>query len=273
MFDIFGIRHRREEKRKQEEAERLALAQEKKRLYQERREKICKWMDSYEDRLSKEAHAEFEKEIEEAAKVNSTCPKCHSKDVINLIHRTKGELHGKIDGSSSTSHYGGLFSSSSHSHSNTHGEIDGELDTHPVNKCKACGHEWQIVDPEYQGYDNAFSYYDSISPTQLYHRLDGYLTATFDPYDVKENFNSLEEKRNAEVEYARKSHWLDTYRTAPRYMIEYALYGALTQFHFRCHDADTLFNYHDEDDHYSYTMSDELWEITKNMLDWKGEEE
>ena len=34
-----------------------------------------------------------------------------------------------------------------------------------------------------------------------------------------------------------------------------------------------LFNFNaDEDDQYSYTMSDELWEIVKKLIGWKGTE-
>ena len=272
MFDIFGIRARRKAKREAEEAARLAEQQERKRKYQERKAKITDYIKAYDhDQFNKtwEANKKHEKFAEEA---NSKCPKCGSTNVINRITRTKGEIHGKGEFSSysSSSHF--LFGSSSHHSGGGYSEIDGELDTLPVNKCKDCGHEWQIKEPYREKEDDIFSAFDYTNE-RLFDKVKDYYKLKYDPDDVTEECNSLEEVREKYIKEAQ-DHWcLKKFRGHPKYMIEYAFWQGMTKYSWYHEGYERRFGYSESLDQYSYTMPDELWEIVKKLLDWQGKEE
>lgn len=280
MFDLFGFKKRkkaREEERAKEKeriyAENLALAEEKKAKYQERKYKINAYLAEYDQKMRDAAFLEYKKRLEDAAKENTTCPHCGSRNVVNKIIRTKGELHGK--GSSVSHSYSdstfGILGSSHYSHSYSYGnsKVDGNLDTYPVNRCKDCEHEWYVKYVDVVGAQDDFSTYASCCPSQLFYEIKNFLKLEYDPLDVREECNSLEEKQNNLIEITSVSHRFDSYRNAPRYMVEYALYMGITDHFYHARDLDKLFNFSDSDDKYSYTMSDELWEITKKIIGWK----
>ena len=269
MFDIFGIRAKRQAKKEAEEAKKLAEAQEKKRLYQERKAKIVAYLNDYREKEKEKRQAEFQTRLDSAAILNGICPKCHSRNVINTVVRGKGEIHGK--GTSSYFGGGNLFGFSTYGIG--HSKIDGEYDTLPVNKCKDCGNEWNIEKPEYPTEEDIFSTYSSSGPTCLYYRIDDYLTMKYNPYDDKEEANSLEEKREALCNKVSEYWNLKPYRTIPRYMIEYTLYQGVSEHDWRLDHLSKIFNYHKGDDKFSYRVSDELWEIIKKLLKWEGTEE
>lgn len=274
MFDIFGIRKRREEKRRAEEAARQAELQEKKRQYQARKKLITDYLDVYLKEERKKTDERYDRDKKYAEQANSKCPKCGSKNVVNHIRRTKGEIHGNGSISGFSSHSSGLFSSHSLSSLNGRSKIDGELDTLPVNKCNDCGNEWKVEEVKYGTVYNKFSTHNSTCPNQLFFRLEEYLDMEYDSNDITEECNSLEEKREKYVNEISSNKYIFTeYRTAPRYMIEYALYNSITQFYFREETAVEKFGFDKDTDCYSYQMSDELWEITKKLLNWKGDEE
>lgn len=269
MFDIFGIRAKRKAEKEAKEAQKIAEAQEKKKRYQERKAKIVAYYDDYYKKEDEKRREEFRKIKESVDFLNNTCPKCYSKNVIQSIVRGKGEIHGE---SSSTSFGGGSFLGFS-SYGHGHGKIDGEYDTLPVCKCKDCGHEWNIKEAEMRNIYDIFSTYSSSGPWSLYFRIEDYLELKYNPYDEKEEFNSLEEKQENFCKKASE-HWiLKDYRAIPRYMIEYALYQGLVEHEYRLENLNKIYNYHEGDDQYSYTMSDELWEIVKKILKWEGTEE
>ena len=95
----------------------------------------------------------------------------------------------------------------------------------------------------------------------------------YDPFDVTDNCNSIEEKQNKLIKITSKSHRFDAYRNAPRYMIEYAIYLGITDLYYISKEIEKRFNFNYTCDKYSYTMSDELWEITKKIIGWEGEKE
>lgn len=273
MFDIFGIRAKRAAKKKEKEAKELADAQERKKSYQERKSKIIDYLNKYSKEQTEKENMEYEKSKKEAEKQNSTCPRCGSKNVIHVIKRTKGEIHGEgsIDGCGSIA--GSLFGIGGYSYSHGHSEIDGELDTLQVNKCNDCGEEWHITEPEDRHYDDSFSNYDSFKPGYLYRRIEGYYELKYDPYDVKNDCNSLEEMQEKYLKEYSNVWSFEDYRKAPRYMVEHALYKGFTEHYYNLDDLDRkLFNYHEDDDAYSYMMSDEMWDVVKKLIGWKGEE-
>lgn len=271
MFDLFGIKARKAEKeaakkREQEikEAEKIALMKEIKAKYQERKSMISKYLEEYRTKMKDIAFSAYLEELKEVDKANSTCPKCGSHNVVNKIIRTKGEIHGKSS-SSSSSYY-------SFTHSHSESKIDGDLDTYPVNRCKDCENEWNIREAEEVAADDDFSTYCSFTPSQLFYRIKDFIKLSYNPYDVTETCNSLEEKQCKFIEKTSTLPRFETYRSAPRYMVEYALYLGITDHHYIAKELDKIFNLHDDDDKYSYTMSDELWEITKKIIGWKGPE-
>ena len=268
MLDLFGIRAKIEVRKKAQEEKKLAEVMEKKKAYQERKAKIDNYLNDYYEKTDKKLEERYEQDKARAEKINSTCPKCGSKNVVQKIVRTKGELHGEgnCHGYGSHSLFGGSYSSYGHS------EIDGKLDTYPVNRCKDCENEWKVVEVEYpHNYYDAFSTYNSFCPARLLFSIEDYLEMKFNPEDMKEECNSLEEKREKYIEKTSSSSFLVDYQNVPRYMIEYALYLAIIG-RWGIPDWNKLFNYHKDDDKYSFTMSDELWELVKKLIGWKGTE-
>lgn len=272
MFDIFGIRKRREERRLAKEAARQAEMQEKKRQYQERKKLITDYLDAYMKKEHEKCSEEYLKDKERAEKINSKCPKCGSINIVNHIRRTKGEIHGKGSISGFSSHSSGLFSSYSHSSIHGSSRIDGELDTLPVNKCNDCGNEWKVEEAKHSDTHNIFSAYDSTYPNSLYFRIDEYFELSYDPDDITEECNSLEEKREKYInDIASRKHTFYFYKDVPRYMIEYALYKGITQYHYREENLDERFGFSEDVDEYSYQMPDELWNIVKKMINWESQ--
>lgn len=280
MFDLFGFKARREAlkqereaERKRKEAKKLEEIQEKKRIYQERKKKITNWLKKYDEKMSSiNSSINYERKKRADSK-NSTCPKCGSKNVVHKVVRGKGEIHGNGSSSLSGSFDGGLFSIGGSIYGSGHSKIDGEFDTYPVNRCKDCEHEWNVEEPNYSKTTDDFSHYSSIAPGYFYNRIDEYFDLSFDPYDEKEPFNSLEEKQQDFFDKQSKSYILKPYKNIPRYMVEVALYEGLHDNICTLGRIGPIFNYHEDDDKYSYTMSDELWEIVKKILGWEGNEE
>lgn len=258
-----------------EEEKRLAKAAEKKKAYQKRKDKILAYLKEYDiaiDAKSKEIYEEKKKEVDEK---NSTCPRCGSKNVVHKVVRTKGEIHGTGSSGSYGSIGGSLFGFAGSVSSYGHSSIDGEIDTLQINRCKDCEEEWNIeeLDDDYGRVNSAFSNYDSFKPGFLFRRVEEYYEMKYDPYDVKNKCNSLEEMREEFFNLYSKSHYFADYKKCPRYMIEYTLYKGFTEHFYSLEDLDkTLFNYNKDDDQYSYTMTDEMWEIVKKIIGWEGPE-
>ena len=204
---------------------------------------------------------------------NSVCPKCGSKNVVHKVVRGKGDIHGSGSSSLSGSISGGLFGVGGGIYGSGRSRVDGKYDTYPVNKCKDCEHEWNVEESEHYSTTDDFSHYNSIAPGYFYRRIENYFDLEYDPYDEKEQFNSLEEKQQDFFDRQSKSNILKPYKNIPRYMVEVALYEGLHDSIYPLDKVDPIFNYHEDDDKYSYTMSDELWEIVKKILGWKGTEE
>lgn len=270
MFDLFGIRARRKAKKEAEEAERLRIAQEEKRKYQERKNLIDKFLKEDWNRRYKLESEEYNKNKERAEKRNSVCPICGSKDIVHNIVRTKGEIHGKgsIDGSGY--HSGGLFWSHGSSYISGRSKIDGELDTLPVNKCKQCGHEWNIEEAKWETIKSDFDSYDTGHPSYLYYRVKEYYEMTYDPYDVKEKFNSLEEKRENLCEEVSNNYSIRQYKKVPKYMLDYVFFQGMKKAYSYYSGVLGVFEWYDDMDEYSYVIPDNVWEVVKKLIGWEG---
>lgn len=272
-FDIFGIRARRAAK----EAERLAKIKEAKRVYQERKAKIDAYLGDYIAKRDKCDNELYESRKEHAKEVNTKCPKCGSLKVVNKIKKAKGEIHGS--GSSSFECYGssGLFSHFYSSSGSGESKIDGELDTYPVNYCNTCGHEWEIKEVKYEFSDNIFERYSSFYTEYLFNKVEEYINLTYDPSDITEKFDSLEEKQADFIaKYGNDNFWLRQYKRVPRYMLDYAFYNGMCKWFMPLSDEEEYtkyFGYTANVDEYSYVMPDNIWEIVKKLVQWEGEEE
>ena len=97
-------------------------------------------------------------------------------------------------------------------------------------------------------------------------RIAGYFKLEWNPYDVTDPCNSIEEKREEYCKQAANNS--DCYRRMPRYAIEYAVFVGL-EGHL---DVDGLFGQTKGKDRYSYTMPDELWMKVKEIIKWEGDE-
>lgn len=186
-MDLFGFKARRaarkaEKEKINAEKERIRLEQlqAEKKLYQERKSKINAYLEQYNERENKKVFDKYKEEMAEYRKLVSSCPRCKSTDVIQHFVRTKGKLHG--EGESYGSMSGNFLSVSGHHYGSS--KIDGELDTHPVNKCKSCSHEWIIEQPKIENTENVFDSWDSPTPNYLYRRIEEYLELKYDPKDL-----------------------------------------------------------------------------------------
>lgn len=118
-------------------------------------------------------------------KDNGECPKCKSHDIIDKINQVKGSLNG-------SSVYG-------------FGSISGSIDTVEVNVCKNCGNEWKRI-PKH---DFSTSIYSEL----IYIRciLNNYIKIAdckFDPLDLSEEYDSLEEKKENLTRIAENAEYL-----------------------------------------------------------------
>lgn len=256
-----------------EDEKRLAEASEKKKAYQKRKAKILAYLKIYETELEDKSKEIYEVKKKEVDEKNSTCPRCGSKNVVHKVVRTKGEIHGTGSSGSYGSIGGSLFGFAGSVSSYGHSSIDGEIDTLQINRCKDCEEEWNIeeLDEDYGRVSSAFSNYDSFKPGFLFRRIEEYYEMKYNPYDVKNECNSLDEMREKFFERYSSSHYFEEYKKCPRYMLEYALYKGFTEHYYSLEDLNKkLFNYKEDDDQYSYTMSDEMWEIVKKLIGWDG---
>ena len=266
MFDLFGIITRIKANAEKRRARLLAEAQEKRRVYQERKSMIERYLDDERSRRHQIESEKYSTRKKDADKINSKCPHCGSTDIINVIIRTKGEIHGEGSyHSHGYSYFGtGLFSG------NGSGRIDGEMDTYPVNKCKSCGHEWNRVEPEWKSEDDIYCTSKGFDyPEHFFLQIKRYLNMKHDPYDKNEKFNSLEEKRE---NLLSNGEWMmKRYKGAPKYMMDYILCKGIQRY--LCNSyidekISKIFGYDSfRDDEYSYVMPDAIYEIVKKFTE------
>jgi len=266
-MDLFGFKARKLAKQEEQmrleaerEAERLEIAKAEKEKYKERK----KMIDDYfaeEYTKAQKIIQKFELESQkEADKTNSVCPKCGSTNVVQKIIQTKGELHGN----------GSTYSVSTYSYGTS--KVDGKIDTYPVNRCKDCENEWYIAVPKTEKYNDPYRAYDSYEPEYLLRHIYDYLKLSYDPYNIREECNSLEEKREKFIE--KTARVLDCYKHSPRYAMDYALFTAINGYSGRYFFDDIQEHFGDfvAKDAYTYEMPDELWEIVKKLVAWSEPE-
>ena len=170
------------------------LAEQKRILAEQKIIFIKKEIKIIEDKCEK-ISIEYNKEDKERLdKMNSVCPSCKSTNVNDRIKRIEGGINGSINGFGSSSLFGGS--------SYLSGSINGKIDTNEVNKCNDCQHEWKKFKKTY------ISLEDVLNPhiNRVYYTLiDSYeaKNCKFDPMDINEPYNSLEEKKTALIKKVR----------------------------------------------------------------------
>lgn len=188
MWDFFKTKSK-------EELEQEGLVAEK------RVAKLKIELKSIQEKCTKLKDLEYKRVSDEEKKNNSICPKCKSTNVNDRIKRQQGEINGKFSGEG----WSALTFGSSHSS----GSIKGSMDTNEVNKCNDCQHEWK----KYKG-TYIYSWGDDVIKKQL-DWLRGALRlfydakyCKFDPMDLDEKYNSLEEKKSVLLKFANDSFYL-----------------------------------------------------------------
>lgn len=260
-MDLFGLKAR---KRKKEE-EKLRKAAELRERYRERKKLIDDFLKKYREEKEKEWRSFVKAEEEKVDKIKNTCPKCGSKNVVNRFARVKGDTHANSNIYSSRSMFSGNLTYNSIS--------DGKCDTFAINKCNDCTHEWPVAEYEYEKgtQDDDFSKWSSVSPGFFFRKVIDYLGLNYDPYDETETCASMEEKQQEFCEKYSKCRTLDCYRNIPKYMVEYAFYEGCCERSSFVDDASILLRIGIVGkDNYSYTFPEEIWDIVKQLIGWKG---
>ncbi len=117
--------------------------------------------------------------------------------------------------------------------------------------------------PMIYGSQDPFVLHDHIAECFVM-RIAGYFALAWNPYDVTDPCNSIEEKREEYCKQAAAD--MRYYRKMPRYAIEYAVFIGLDG------RKDKLFGQTNGKDKYSYTMPDEPWDKVKEIIKWDGKE-
>lgn len=165
------------------------IKKEQERLLAEKKVlELKKELKAIEEKFSVIADKKRRENREKVEKENSVCPKCKSTNVNDRIKRHQGSIDGKFEGSG----WNALTFGSSYSY----GRIKGEFDTNEVNKCNDCEHEWKKTTAENVSTDDVIQ----SEINSIFWLLKDYKEArevTFDALDVKEEYNSFEEKKIA----------------------------------------------------------------------------
>lgn len=119
-------------------------------------------------------------------KHDSTCPSCGSKNVNNRIKRFQGDIKG--------SSHGHGWSALSFGESYHSGSINGKFDTNEVNKCNDCENEWKKWEGNIYSSSTEEISYKLILLRGAFGNYNEALNVKWDKNDIKEKFNSIEEK-------------------------------------------------------------------------------
>ncbi len=165
------------------------LKKQQKQLYAEQRVAALKTEINFiEAKAAGVSTNNYKESTADSQKRNSTCPKCQSKNVTDRITRQQSSLDGKISGYS--------WSALTFGEGSINGSIKGKSDTNEVNKCKDCEHEWKKHEMVYESNRDILQnkIRNVIMVLQLHYDAN---TCTFNALDVKEKYNSLDEKKAA----------------------------------------------------------------------------
>jgi len=241
-MDLFGLKA----KKKREYERKVKEAAEYRQWYQNRKKLIDKFLDDYNKKQQEIFDKEIKQEKLRVDTINSVCPKCGSRNVVNRFARLNG---GKKNITLNNSYF--------------------SLDTLKINLCKDCTNEWAVEEPDTIRMASDFDKWTSLVPSYLFKSLSHYFAMSYNPDDKEEEFDSIEEKRKDYCDKCSKNYLLETYRNAPRYMVEYAFIEGYKDYLF-FDKIDEKYTGRIDGDNYSYTFPEETWEIVKNIIGWNG---
>lgn len=235
-MDLFGLKT----KKKREYERKVKEAAEYRQWYQNRKKLIDKFLDDYNKKQQEICDKEIKQEKLRVDTINSVCPKCGSKNVVNRFVRLNG-------GNKNISLNDSYFS----------------LDTLKINHCKDCTNEWEVEEPATIRMASDFDKCTSFAPSCLFDSLLQYSRMSYNPDDKNEEFDSLEEKRKDYCDKYSKNYLLGTYRKAPRYMVEYAFKEGYKDYLF-FDKIDEKYTGRIDGDNYSYTFPEETWDSNRS---------
>ncbi len=151
---------------------------------------IKKQFKKIKDEISDCVDKKLQDDIENVNKKNNICPKCqHDKSISKFI---KQEAEGYISGSS--------WKALSFGESSISGSF--KADTKPVNRCTKCDHEWLIEELKFNRFNTIdFSVASKINKLFNFIKHKNLIsTCTFNPNDITEEYNSLDEKKKDLIE-------------------------------------------------------------------------
>ena len=190
---IKGIFNKSNEKENKNNVSEETLRYERRR-YNYIKDKIDAQIKNKEKYVTNIAMDSYKKEKEIVDKHNGECPLCKSKNVVNKIHRTQGELNGSYSSYQS----GGLFG-----HTLSYGNIKGSIDTNEVKHCNDCGNEWKpIGEPSMRIWQSEMF---NLQGIHLINNIIDIVKTIYDKTSKYEKYDSIEEKKEAlfnEVNYA-----------------------------------------------------------------------
>lgn len=147
-----------------------------------------------EELTCREASDYNDKQMSEDSSKNNKCPKCSSTDIVEKISR----VNGSISGSGSGSFVFGCGSFDS--------RTSGSTDTAPVNSCRHCGNEWyKSATTRKWGCDILKERIKLI--IWLLKDYDDLENIKYNPDDIDEIYNSLEEKQKALRDNFKNHKW------------------------------------------------------------------
>lgn len=185
---------------------------EKKGLTDENLVKLKKQYSDFMEEVSKEAENQNSTNKERREKHDTVCPKCKSKNVNDRIKRFQGNINGQSSGSG--------WNALSFGESHSSGYIKGKFDTSEVNKCNDCENEWKKWDGDKYVYKNSVISQKLMSIRLTLSALKDAREVKWDKLDLKEKFNSLEEKRTDALAQLKDNTWL---KTSKRFWTNYSL--------------------------------------------------
>lgn len=246
MFDLFGIKRRKQEKIKNLEIQRS-------RVIQSRKGVIFPYLDEKRALYQQSVKALQNADKEKVQSYNSSCPNCGSSNVINKFVRGKGDISGQIRTSPMLK---------------VRGDIRGSYDTLPVNECRDCGNQWEKATIRFLSpYDYKAYPYDVHWESRI-------------GYTIRRLLDFVETGDELNIPGTYKTELMDI----PREVMECLIYLTiknnspsdkaqryLTSLSAR-YDTDMYSEYYN-DNEFLWTLKDSLWEHFKSTVNEKTSDE
>jgi hypothetical protein len=162
--------------------------------------KLKKQYQKFMDEVNAESSIQDKVNKEDKGKHDGICPKCKSANINDRIKRFQGDINGRSSGNG--------WSVLGFGENQSSGYIKGKFDTSEVNKCNDCENEWKKWD------GNLYTSRSDMIEKRLRSLRFAMLnfqnskTVTWDKFDLKEKFESLEAKQKDAIEKMKNDVWV-----------------------------------------------------------------